>query len=229
MHTTFAGLRIALLSVGTLLAFKATDAKAEKFQPIKEAEMPSGFPGYTPVGEIEVKKYPAYRKASASGGAEFWTLFAHIKSNNIEMSAPVEMDYGDPKAEKPAERSMAFLYGSKDQGKTGKQGDVTVVDVPAMTVVSIGCRGSRTKSAVAEARQKVLKYVDAHKEKYTIAGPLRVLGYNSPFVPREKNFFEVQVPVKATESGSGNDSEKKDQKGAQKEPASGVSKTTAKH
>ena len=40
---------------------------AEEFQPIKEAEMPKDFPGYTPVGQIEVKQYPAYRKASASG------------------------------------------------------------------------------------------------------------------------------------------------------------------
>jgi len=37
------------------------------------------FPGYTPVGQIELKDYPEYRKASSSGAAEFWTLFMHIK------------------------------------------------------------------------------------------------------------------------------------------------------
>ena len=71
----------------------------EDFRPIKEAEMPQGFPGYTPVGQIEIKQYPAYRKAFASGPAEFWLLFSHIKQNNVAMTAPVEMDYGEPVAE----------------------------------------------------------------------------------------------------------------------------------
>ncbi len=35
--------------------------------------------------------------------------------------------------------------------------------------------------------------------QYTAAGPLRVTGYNSPFVPRDKNFFEVQIPLKAVQ------------------------------
>jgi len=29
------------------------------------------------------------------------------------------------------------------------------------------------------------------------------MGYNSPFVPREKNFFEVQIPVKPATASSG--------------------------
>ena len=179
-------------------------ASGEEFQPIKEAEMPKGFPGYTPVGQIEVKQYPAYRKASTSGLAEFWTLFLHIKQNNVTMTAPVEMDYGDPRAAKSKERSMSFLYERPDQGSTGKQGFVEVTDVPAMTVVSIGCRGERTAAAVAEAREKLLKWLDEKKEDYVSVGPMRVMGYNSPFVPRNKNFFEVQVPVKpATASSRG--------------------------
>ena len=69
----------ALAGLGVLTVRAATNnrASAEEFQPIKEAEMPKGFPGYTPVGQIEVKQYPAYRKASTSGLAEFWTLFQH--------------------------------------------------------------------------------------------------------------------------------------------------------
>ena len=179
-------------------------ASGEDFKPIKEAEMPKGFPGYTPVGQIEVKQYPAYRKASASGMAEFWTLFQHIKQNNVTMTAPVEMDYGDPRAAKSKERSMSFLYERPDQGATGRQGSVEVVDVPAMTVVSIGCRGSQTGAAVAEAREKLVKWLDGKKGEYVAAGPMRVMGYNSPFVPRDKNFFEVQIPIKpATASPAG--------------------------
>ncbi len=48
----------ALLTLTMQLSGSET-AKGEEFQPIKEAEMPKGFPAYTPVGEIEVKKYPA--------------------------------------------------------------------------------------------------------------------------------------------------------------------------
>ncbi len=162
--------------------------------------MPKGFPGYTPVGQIEVKQYPAYRKASASGVAEFWTLFRHIKQNDITMTAPVEMDYGDPRAEKSSNRSMSFLYERPDQGTTGKQGSVEVIDVPAMKVVSIGCRGSRTSSAVAEAQKKLLKHLAEKKDQYAAAGPMRVMGYNSPFVPRDRNFFEVQIPVSAVKA-----------------------------
>ena len=163
--------------------------------------MPAGFPNYTPVGRIEVKQYPAYRKASASGVAEFWTLFRHIKQNNVKMTAPVEMDFGDPLAKKSSNRSMSFLYERPDQGASGKQGSVEVIDVPAVQVVSIGCRGSQTAGAVAEAREKLLKYLSENKERYAIAGPMRVMGYNSPFVPRDKNYFEVQIPVRSVKTG----------------------------
>jgi hypothetical protein len=173
---------------------------AEEFQPIKEAEMPGGFPDYTPVGKIQVKQYPAYRKASASGAAEFWTLFLHIKQNNVTMTAPVEMDYGDPRADKSQKRAMSFLYERPDQGMVGKHGSVEVIDVPAMKVVSIGCRGSQTATAVAEAREKLLEYLAAKKDVYVAAGPMRVMGYNSPFVPRDRNFFEVQIPVRTREA-----------------------------
>lgn len=191
----FAG--ICLVAVEYRMVGSST-ANGEEFKPIKEAEVPKGFPGYTPVGQIEVKHYPAYRKATASGLGEFWTLFRHIKQNDVQMTAPVEMDYGDPRAEKNNERSMSFLYERPDQGTTGKQGSVEVIDVPAMTVVSLGCRGQRTGSAIAEARDKLVRWLDEKKGDYVTAGPMRVMGYNSPFVPRDRNFFEVQIPIKPT-------------------------------
>jgi hypothetical protein len=175
-------------------------ASAEQFAPIKEAELPRGFPGYTPVGQVELKDYPSYRKASASGAAEFWTLFMHIKQNNVKMTAPVEMDFGDPTAETPKKRHMAFLYERPDQGSAGITGSVEVSDVPAMKVLSVGCRGAQTPNAIDEARQKLLKYLAENKELLTVAGPMRVMGYNSPFVPRDRNFFEVQIPVKAAKA-----------------------------
>jgi hypothetical protein len=34
-----------------------------RFRPIAEADLPVGFPPCTPVGEVEVKRYPGYRAA----------------------------------------------------------------------------------------------------------------------------------------------------------------------
>jgi hypothetical protein len=73
---------------------------------------------------------------------------------------------------------------------------VEVSEVPAMKVVSIGCRGSQNGPAVEEARSRLLKFLHENSSLYEPAGNMRVLGYNSPFVPRANNFFEVQIPVK---------------------------------
>jgi hypothetical protein len=188
------------LAVLTVRAATSNNSSAEQFRPIKEAEMPEGFPGYTPVGQIEIKDYPAYRKASASGSSGFWTLFLHIKQNNVAMTAPIEMNYGNPRLPNSNQLSMSFLYQRPDQGTVGTQGSVEVEDVPGMTVVSIGCRGARTTAAVNAAREKLVSWLDQRKGEYVAAGPMRIMGHNSPFVPRDKNFFEVQIPVKATES-----------------------------
>ena len=54
--------------------------QSDGFKPVVEAPLPDGFPTYTPVGKIEVKQYPAYRKET-SGRVAFWTLFEHITSS----------------------------------------------------------------------------------------------------------------------------------------------------
>lgn len=172
---------------------------ADDFQPIKEADMPEGFPAATAVGQVEVKRYPAYRRATASGLADFWTLFRHIQQNDVAMTAPVEMDFGEVDAARAGKRAMSFLYERPDQGTAGKQGRVEVVDVEPATVVSIGCRGPQNSTTVAEARGRLLQWLDEN-EQYVPVGSLRVMGYNSPFVPREKNFFEVQIPIEQGET-----------------------------
>jgi hypothetical protein len=180
----------------TLFALSpASSAKAAnaEFKPIMEAEMPAGFPAYTPVDQIEVKQYPAYRKAVSNGSAAFWSLFSHIKQNKIAMTAPVEMTYGSPDSDRLQQQSMAFLYGQPSLGSTGSQGSVEVVDVPAAKVVSIGVRGARTDGKVNEAREKLEAWLTNNGLR--ASGELRVMGYNSPFVPRDRQFFEVQIPV----------------------------------
>jgi hypothetical protein len=166
------------------------------FKPVVEAPLPDGFPTYTPVGEIDVKHYPAYRKAETSGRVAFWTLFEHITSAGISMTAPVEMTYEKDGPPVGKERAMAFLYGKKNLGTPGQKGRVEVVDVPAATAVSMGMRGQRSDDVLVQAEQRLRSWLEQNKGKYEQNGPVRVMGYNSPFVARDRQFFEVQIPVR---------------------------------
>ena len=175
-----------------------------RFEPQMEAPLPEGFPEPTPVGEVRLQKYPEYRLAKTDmtyfEGRAFWTLFNHIKKHDIAMTAPVEMQYA-PDAEEPLKQaSMAFLYRSTQQGTPGTEDKVDVTDVPAHLAVSIGVRGDATKQRVAEAKQRLEAWIEAHSSEYEASGPLRVMGYNSPFVPDAKRFTEVQIPVRAKSS-----------------------------
>ena len=170
------------------------------FRPIGEAKQPAGFPEWTPLHVIEVKKYPEYRMAEVqmkdSEDRSFWMLFNHIKRNEIAMTAPVEIGY-DSSKENADEASMAFLYRDQELGKLGNDqadSNVIVKDVPAMQVVSIGCRGNMNEQEVKAAREKLEEWLDAHPD-YKISANLRKLGYNSPMIPSFMRYYEVQLPV----------------------------------
>lgn len=174
------------------------------FRPWMEAKVPEGFPKFTPVHHIEVKTLPDYRMARATmpttqgrGNGAFWKLFSHIKRNEIAMTAPVQMDYTG--SDKDAEvASMAFLYGSQKIGAPGQDSadkTVEIIDIPKQHVVSIGVRGRVTPDSLEAAHRQLLKWLDDHKDEYRASGPLRRMGYNSPFIPKDRAFFEVQIPV----------------------------------
>ncbi len=183
------------------VGFGGDEIPDAEFKPKMEADMPEGFPSFTPVGSVEVKEYPAYRKAvtSAKSGVAFWTLFAHIKRNGIAMTTPVEMGFDDDSETNEAD-SMAFLYGDRNRGRLGTQGGAEVLDVPRMFVVSTGVRGLRSEQAIQSAKDRLEEWLDRNQARYARSGPLRVMAYNSPFVPRDQNFFEVQIPVRPVES-----------------------------
>lgn len=168
------------------------------FRPMMEAELPEGFPEPTIVGEVEVKNYPVYRLARAGQqvktSSRFWTLFRHIQGHDIPMTAPVEMTLSEPA--RRGEQAMAFLYPDTATGTLGVEGGVEVVDVPAMTVVSIGVRGRITDERIAEAKASLDRYLAANAERWAPAGAMRLMGFNSPFVRDSKQFFELQVPVR---------------------------------
>lgn len=193
-------------SVAELLESLEKTRDLLSFEPTMEAPLPNGFPNVTPVGEIQIKRYPEYRlartPASASETVAFFTLFGHIQSQGIAMTAPVEMTFSAGREGGPKEESMAFLYRSTEQGQLGKGGLVDVVDVPALSTVSIGLPGAFNPQRVAEAQKRLEAWL-AEQQQWTPAGPLRVLGYNGPNVPAKKRYFEVEIPVQKKESASG--------------------------
>ena len=181
-------LRTGLLEVLVILTFK----------PKVEAPVPAGFPAPTPVGVVEIKKLPVYRMAkvnNSAGGSNFFTLFNHIKKNNIEMTAPVEMTMAE-KNGKYTESSMAFLYQETTLGKVGPQGNVAVLDTTECMVVSVGMRGSPGSENIESARRWLLEKIKTTPQAFEIAGELKVMGYNSPFMPEKLRYYEVQLPLK---------------------------------
>ena len=181
-------LRAGLLEALVILTFK----------PKVEAPVPAGFPAPTPVGVVEIKKLPVYRMAkvnNAGGGNNFFTLFNHIKKNNIEMTAPVEMTMAE-KNGKYTESSMAFLYQETTLGKVGPQGNIAVLDTKECMVASIGMRGSPTAEAIESAKRWLIEKIKTAPEAYEIEGELKVMGYNSPFMPEKLRYYEVQLQLK---------------------------------
>lgn len=194
-----AAIATALRSMRSLLTQVASDLR---FQPMREAPVPEGWPAPAPVGDVVIKEYPSYRMAQAPMRAEgdmsaFWKLFQHIQSNDIPMTAPVQMDHAAGKGDELGERrAMAFLYEKGERGKPGVQGNVEVVDVPAATFVSIGARGYETQDTIDELTADLRRWLAAHAPRYELAGPMRVMGWNSPSVRGERRFYEVEFPVR---------------------------------
>lgn len=173
----------------------ADAARNLAFEAFIEAPFPAGFPHPVPAGEIQVTEYPEYRRARASQGlgrqnGAFFTLFRHITSNDIAMTAPVEMTVENDRAV-----DMAFLYGDPNTGKSGAAGRVAVQDVPSMTVVSMGVRGTSEGSAVKAGLAELEAWLARHEGEWKQAGSPRIMGYNSPMVPRNRQFSEVQIPI----------------------------------
>lgn len=163
----------------------------------EESPLPEGWPAPGPFNQVVKKKYPAYRAAFSKEGSQngsFMKLFRHIQRNEIPMTAPVEMkmDEGENKAMKMEQ--MAFLYQSPEVGKTGADGaEVEVRDVPALEALSYAWNGNRDDKATRKAREAL----DAELAKQNLrAESYRLLGYNSPFVPKARQTHELQAILK---------------------------------
>lgn len=158
---------------------------------VDEAPLPQGWPKPGPYDQVSEKTYPAYRAAFTNGKGEtsaFWTLFAHIKKNDIPMTAPVEMTM---EGEDFKQSSMAFLYQNGKVGSAGPDGArVEVRDVPATTTLSYTWQGSDSKEKLGKAKGALEA---ALAERKAAAKGFRLLGYNGPGTPRAKRTWELQA------------------------------------
>ena len=166
---------------------------------VDSAPLPEGWPELTPVGDVEIRKYPTYRAAvvtekdGRSGTTPmFRALFQHISTNDIPMTSPVDMSYEAAGSDRMT--GMAFLYRTPELGPVGTDGVVRVEDVPSRAYASTGVRGSYSEAHHREGLERVETWI-AQQSTWKADGPSRYLGYNSPFVPWFWRYGEVQVPV----------------------------------
>ena len=195
------GLGVATVGVLTLVGCVRHSGGTWCFD---EAPLPDGWPELTPVDEVEIREYPSYRAAvvtdddtQAGQSQMFGPLFRHISSNDIPMTAPVDMTYGRDSEDRGAPdrmTSMAFLYRTPDLGPLGVDGVVKVEDMSPQAYASTGVRGSYSDAHFEEGLDRVHAWLDGHRD-WRADGPPRYLGYNSPFVPWFWRYGEVQVPV----------------------------------
>ena len=171
-----------------------------------DTPLPSGYPTPTAPGAVELKTYPVVRRAKVEGKIApdlasnfgFWKLFNHIKSREIAMTSPVEMEYnidiGAPSS-RVAGWAMSFLYRTPDLGPTGISGAVVVEDEQRVTVISIGFQGGYGVKQVTE-RVGLLKQHLENMANCELAGKPRALFYNGPEVRSAKRWGEVQIPIR---------------------------------
>ncbi|MDA7877520.1 heme-binding protein, partial [Akkermansiaceae bacterium] len=188
--------KIIILSLVALIS--ACSLPAEDVAPkySNEAALPRGWPTPGPYNEVSEKEIPAYRAAFTDGTGSFgsfWTLFNHIKKNDIPMTAPVEMAMEEENGDMEM-ASMGFLYQNTEVGKTGKDGEkVEVRDVPKEKVLSYTWMGGRSDESLKTAKAALEK---ALAEKKLTLKSYRLLGYNGPGTPVKKRTHELQALLK---------------------------------
>jgi hypothetical protein len=163
---------------------------------VSEAPLPEGWPAPGPYDKVSTKTMPGYRAAFTTKSAQtmaFWTLFTHIKKNDIPMTSPVEMAMETEESSLEM-ASMGFLYQNGKVGTAGAAGkNVEVRDVPSQEVLSYTWQGDDTKENVAKAKTAIDAAI---AEKKLTLERYRLLGYNGPATPRNKATWELQAILK---------------------------------
>lgn len=153
----------------------------------------------TAVGIAEIKTLPAAhliasqsdRPYFSNGNGLFRPLFRYISSRDIAMTTPVEAEI---------EPGVMYFYigeGAIEKAQKGTD-EVTIHEVPARTVASIGKRGGYSEGNFRDAEAELRLWI-ADQDGYTITGEARGVFWNGPFIPGMFKRYEVHIPVAITE------------------------------
>ncbi len=198
MKINYILIALAILGGLVFVTYKIHDANS--------APLPEGFPAPTASGSIEIKSYPAYKEATylvrgdlARANQEaFYPLYQHISSNDIAMTAPVEARYPsstlESNANKQGETRVSFLYRSTNVYPKEVVENITIENIPAMTVVSLGRTGDYSYQSYQEGIDKLKDWLKKHPQ-YHIAGLPRRFFYDGPYTPDAFKHSEIQIPI----------------------------------
>lgn len=187
-------LSLPLVALLVSCAVNAEDQVAADAGPVyvDEAPLPEGWPTPGPYNQVAEKTYPAYRAAFTDGRGQtgsFWTLFSHIKRNDIPMTAPVEMAVEAGEDGGMQRNSMAFLYQNTQVGTPGKDGPrVEIRDIPETRVLAFAWMGPDSDGNLTKAKEALEA---ALAERKVEAKGFRLLGYNGPGTPNARKTWEL--------------------------------------
>lgn len=153
----------------------------------------------TDVGAIEIKTIPAARLLASQSDKTYFEadnglfrpLFRYIQANDIAMTTPVEA------AIEPG--IMYFYVGSDYTDLELKETDeVTIIELPERTVLSLGVRGGYSAKNFEKAQIKLLAHL-AEQDEWVETGAARAIYWNSPFMPGIFKRSEIHIPVERVE------------------------------
>lgn len=149
----------------------------------------------TPAGKVEIKTIPSSTKLTTSTDGEYFDnsnklflrLFDYIKENKIKMTVPVEGGLD--------KSTMSFYLGDTAKKELLKNSKgVIVTKTEEYTVASIGARGSYSAKNIRASEQKLLDWLNKHKE-YSQTGSPYAIFWNSPFMIGFLKRYEIHIPV----------------------------------
>ena len=96
--------------------------------------------------------------------------------------------------EKTGEATVSFLYRNTDIYPQEIANNITVEDIPAMTVVSLGLQGGYSYESYQQGLEKLKNWLSENPD-YQMVGKPRRLFYDGPYKPDAAKRSEIQIPV----------------------------------
>jgi hypothetical protein len=149
----------------------------------------------TPVGEIKIIELPARIALEATSDDHYFAennglfrkLFGYISKHDLAMTTPVEADINPGK--------MRFFVGEEDAEKPRPDtAGVTVRNLPTMTVVAIGIRGSYSEENFTENKKALLNWLEENPD-YEQADSAYAVYWDGPFIPWFLKRSEIHLPI----------------------------------